>query len=154
MQIDLFDYIYFGGYAYLPNKRLPSKSQLEEINDEKWITKDSSVYTLNNSDWSIDFTYLADGTYLGDSITIISKNQPIKQFKKEIRLKYPNIDYEAFCDAEELVLCFKEAQVHFHNYGSETDYLLAKLYGKSCLLDANKKLIEKTLKRVDCNLRI
>ncbi|GED17833.1 hypothetical protein AM501_07705 [Aneurinibacillus migulanus] len=101
LQMDLIDYIFYGGYAYLPNRKFPEKVLLEEISDEKWVTKDCSVYTLENNNWSLDFVYLSNNTYSHDSITAFPKGKRIGQLKEEFQRKYPGMKYDAFCSEEQ-----------------------------------------------------
>lgn len=148
LQIDLIDYIFYGGYGNLPNRKLPEKLLLEEISDEKWVTKDCIVYTLENINWSIDFVYLSNNTYSYDSITVFPKDKRINQFKEEFQKKYPDMKYGAFCSEEQLVFIFSNGvRVFFIKRNS--DYFLSKLYGKSNLVDVERNIIMETMKKVD-----
>ncbi|MGE7943678.1 hypothetical protein ACQKNB_16495 [Lysinibacillus xylanilyticus] len=148
LQMDLIDYIFYGGYAYLPNRTLPEKVLLEEISDEKWVTKDCIVYTLENTNWSIDFVYLSNNTYSNDSITVFPKDKRIGQFKEEFQRKYPDMKYDAFCSEEQLVFIFSNG-VRVFFIKRDSDYFLSKLYGKSYLVDVEKKFIMETMKKID-----
>lgn len=148
LQIDILDYIFYGGYAYLPSRKLPEIMRLEEICDEKWSTKDCIVYTLQNSKWSIEFVYLHDRTYSHDSITVFPEDKTISQFKIEFQQKYPDMKYDAFRSEEQLVLIFiNGVRVFFKERNSE--YLLSKLYGKCRLEDVEKKFIMDTMIKID-----
>lgn len=148
LQIDILDYIFFGGYAYLPNKKLPKMMQLEEICDEKWSTKDCIVYTLENSNLSVEFVYLNDSIYSHDSIAFFPEDTSMSQFKKEFQQKYPNIKYDAFWSEEQLVFIFNNGvRIYFKKRNSE--YFLSKLYGKSRLEDVERKFIMDTMLKID-----
>lgn len=148
LQIDIFDYIFYGGYAYLPSRKLPKIMQLDEISDEKWITKDCIVYTLENNNWSIEFVYLNDSMYSHDSITVFLENKRMNQFKREFQQKYPDMKYDAFCSEEKLVFIFNNGvRIFFKKRNS--DYFLSKLYGKCRLEDVERKFIMDTMLKID-----
>ncbi len=148
LKIDLFDYIFYGGYFYLPYRQLFSQNELDKINDEKWSTKDAIAYTLDNVNWRIEFVYLTNNTYSHDVITIFHNNKTLKQFKKEFQIKYPNMKYKAFCSDEYLVFIYDSGiRVFFQITGK--NYFLNKLYSKSDMLEVEKKFIIDTMIKVD-----
>ena len=149
LKFELLEYVFYGGYSHLPYKKLPTIDQLEKISDEKWNAHNATIYTLENNRWSIDFTYLSDGAYFYDAITVFPLNKSFQQFIRELNLKYPNIKYESFYNDESVVLITYNGTRIFFLRRYDNNYLLSKLYCGSCMTNTDKQLIVDTMTKMD-----
>jgi len=152
--VNIFDYVFYGGYSHLPDKKLPSKNELEEMYDEKYpeeISPDGNIYTISGKNLSIEFTYLPDGEYSHDSL-IDHESITVDKYIKYFKLKYPEMTYEVYGDKEKLNLIFSNGVFAVFNMGwgsHKSKYALHKIYSKECMSDAQMELFIKLYKKVE-----
>ncbi len=147
LNFDIADYVYYGGYSFIPGNIKPAYHDLEVIADESWKTKHGSIFTINADDYSLEFIYDSNFNYIGDQIefhiypsTTFDREQEeqarelsVHEFLKT-SAGYACIFDECFRDENELVLFAQSgANVHLKimTVNNKEVYLLKKITSNS-----------------------
>jgi hypothetical protein len=162
LDFDLGEYIFCGGYKFIPGKYQLPYEDVKGIADERWETKTGSIFTFYTNNYSLAFIYDSNFDYSSDQIEFyIDKDElllnekaaeeftavPLSDFLW--RSKPPNIVIdEAFYDASELVLFARSgANLYFNKkiIGAGEIYLITKITCKCNLNESSRKLVRSIL---------